>query len=291
MAVRRAGDFDFSDQYPPKKVGWIIAAGVVALVVVIALFQSVYVIQPGNRGVMVTLGTTSQQFLPEGMGFKVPFITKIYPVSVRQNTREFQSDCYSSDLQQLKVNVKVLYSIPEAQVVRAFTDYAGDPFETLVVPRVQEALKEQTAMQSAEMIVKQREVIKSAAITSARAKVGDMLRIEDVVIENIDLTDQLENAIEAKMVQEQEASKSKFVQEKAKIDAETMLIKAKAEAESIMIKGKALKESPDLIDLNIVEKWDGRTPLVVGGGGNGGTGGPGSFLLPLQERREALPQR
>lgn len=287
MSTRRGVSFDFPDEQNSKKLMRLIGLVLLLVLILIALVQSVYVIRPGERGVMITLGNVSPQFLPDGLGFKIPFITSIERVSVRQNTRSMEADCYSSDLQQLKIIVKVLYSVPETQVVKVFTEYAGDPFDTLVVPRVQEALKERTALQSAEQIVKQREMIKSAAIESARTKIGDMLRIDDVVIENIDLTDQLEKAIEEKMVQEQEASKSKFVQEKARIDAETTLIKARAEAESILIKGKALKESPDLIDLNIVEKWDGRSPLVIGG--NGGTGGPGSFLLPLPERREARP--
>ncbi len=43
--------------------------------------------------------------------------------------------------------------------------------------------------------------------------------IEDVVIENITLTKELEQAIEAKMVQEQEAAKSKYLQQRAQIEA------------------------------------------------------------------------
>ncbi len=53
-----------------------------------------------------------------------------------------------------------------------------------------------------------------------------MLLVEDVVIQNIDLSHELETAIEAKMVQEQEAAKAKFTQQKAQIEADTVVIKA-----------------------------------------------------------------
>jgi prohibitin 2 len=136
----------------------------------------------------------------------------------------------------------------------------------LIAPRVQEALKEVAALQSAEQIVKNREQIKTRALEIARRKIGTLLVLEDIVIQNISLTKELENAIEAKMVQEQEASKSKYVQQRAQIDADTAVIQAKGEAESIRIRGQALKENPTFVDLKIVDKWDGITPLVIQNG-------------------------
>ena len=107
--------------------------------------------------------------------------------------------------------------------MQIYQGYAGDPFDSLIAPRVQEAMKEVTALESAEQIVKNREVIKSKALLAARAKIGDMLFVEDVVIQNIDLSHELETAIEAKMVQEQEAAKAKFTQQKAQIEADTVV--------------------------------------------------------------------
>jgi prohibitin 2 len=140
---------------------------------------------------------------------------------------------------------------------------------------VQEALKEVTALQSAEQIVKNRDQIKTGALDLARKKVGQLLVIEDIVIENIALTRELERAIEQKMVQEQEAAKAKFIQQRAQIEADTAVIKAKGEAESIKIRGQALKDNPAFVDLQNVDRWDGTPPVVIGGGGN--------VLMTLQE--------
>jgi prohibitin 2 len=82
------------------------------------------------------------------------------------------------------------------------------------------------------------------------------------------------------MVQEQEAAKARFTQQKAQIEADTVIIKAKGEAEAIRIRGEALRDTPGLIQLQIVEKWDGRSPLVIGGGSTGEGGGT-QFILPL----------
>src|SRR5450432_286762 len=269
-----------------QTVAKLIGVAILIFVIVIAASTSTYIVQPGFRGVEVTLGKVSPVFKPQGFGYKTPFITTIVPVAIRQQTREVQAACYSSDLQQVNMDLQVLYRVPEASVVQIYQGYAGDPFDSLIAPRVQEALKEVTALESAEQIVKNREEIKDKALAGARQKVGSILVVDDVVIQNIVLSQELETAIEAKMVQEQEAAKAKFTQQKAQIEADTVVIKAKGDAESIKIRGEALKLTPAFIDLQIVEKWDGKAPMVVGGANGGGV----NMLLPLadlQKQRDA----
>lgn len=262
----------------PKSQLKIVALAGVLLVVIAIVMGSSFIIPPGHRGVIVTMGKVSPVFAPEGFGVKAPFITTVLPVSVRQQTKTTQADCYSSDLQQIKVELRVLYRIPEGMVVRAFQDYSGDPFDSLIAPRVAEALKEVTALQSAEQIVKRREEIKTKALEAAKVKIGSLLVIEDIVIQDVSLSKELEDAIEAKMVQEQEAAKAKFIQQKAEIEASTAIIRAKGEAEAIRVRGKALQESPGLVQLQIVEKWNGVSPLVIGAGGSGA-----NILLPVKQ--------
>lgn len=249
--------------------------------------SATYVVQPGTRGVAVTLGTVAPDFKPEGFGFKQPFLTQILPISVRQQTRPMPAECYSSDLQQVKMEVHVLYRVPERSVVKIFQEYAGEPFDNLIAPRVQEALKEVAATRSAEQIVKQREEIKMRALELARRKIGaDFLEVADLVIFNLALSAELESAIELKMVQEQEAEKAKFTQLKAKIEADTAIIRAKGEAEAIQVRGTALRANPDFIKLQILQNWNGRSPLVVGGTG----GGSGNILLSLEDLIRRSPE-
>jgi prohibitin 2 len=166
-------------------------------------------------------------------------------------------------------------------VVKLYRDYEGNAFESFLAPRVHEALKEVTALQSAEQIVKNREQIKTRTLDLARQKIGALLVIEDIAIQNIRLTKELEHSIEAKMVQEQEAQRSKYVQQRAQIEADTAVIKARGEAESIRIRGEALKANPTYVDLQIVDRWDGVPPLIIGGSDN--------FVLPLSELQRLKP--
>jgi prohibitin 2 len=254
------------------------AVGILVFIAVVMLSSGTYIVDPGHRGVFVTMGKVSPTFAPEGFGFKAPMITSVIPVSVRQQTNGLKAECYSSDLQQVSVDLRVLFRLPESGIVKIYQDYSGDPFDSLIAPRVSEAIKEVTANQTAEKIVKNREEIKNKALEAARTKLGKLLVLEDLVIQNISLSKELEAAIEAKMVQEQEAAKARFIQTKTEIEASTAVIRAKGEAQAIQVRGQALRNNPALVQLQIVEKWDGKAPLVVGGSAGGGAA---QILLPL----------
>jgi prohibitin 2 len=258
---------------------------------VVALFSAVvsgctcYTVEPGNRGVLVDWGEVKEPALGEGFGTTCAGCD-VHEVSVRQQKQVVEAACFSSDLQQIKVRMAILYRIPEAKVITVFREFNGEPFDVLISPRAQEALKEATASRSAEQIVKQREVVKMEALEATRKKVGDTLVIEDLVIENIDLSKELEAAIEQKMVKEQEAAKAKFTKQQAEIEAEiaatraqgeanATVARAKAEAEAIRIRGDALAKNPSVIQLELIQKWDGKTPHIVSGSGSGT-----SILLP-----------
>jgi prohibitin 2 len=263
-----------NSSFLPKLIG----IAVLLFVLIIVSSTATYIVMPGTRGIKVTLGKTAEQFLPEGFGFKTPFITSIVPVNIRQKTQTVRAECFSSDLQQVIVELRVLYRVPEASVVQIYRQFAGDPFDSLIAPRVQEAVKEVTALQTAELIVKNREEIKQKALTAAKAKIGALLTVEDIVIRNIDLSKELERAIEAKMVAEQQAAQARFTQIQTQVEAETAIIRARGEGEAIKVRGEALKLNPAFLRLQIVERWNGKSPLVVPADVNN-TGA--ALLLPL----------
>jgi prohibitin 2 len=261
-----------------------IGIGVLVFVFIILLSSGTYIVQPGNRGVAVTLGKVSPNVRAEGFGFKQPFITHIQSISVRQQTRTMPAECYSSDLQQVRMEVNVLYRVPEHSVVKIFTEFAGSPFDNLIAPRIQEAIKEVAATQSAEQIVKRRQEVKLRALELAQRKIGtNFLEVIDIVLYNIALSPELEQAIEMKMVQEQEASKARFTQLKAQIEAETAIIRGRGEAEAIEVRGQALRANPEFVKLEIVQNWNGRSPLVVGSAGNA------NMLIDLKQQGASPP--
>ncbi|MFH0919847.1 MAG: SPFH domain-containing protein, partial [Fibrobacterota bacterium] len=89
----------FNSQNAFTKIISIIAV----ILLIILLFSSFYIVNPGHRGVLVTLGSVSMDFKNEGLGFKPPFISKIIEFPVKQITAGSNAECYSSDLQQITI--------------------------------------------------------------------------------------------------------------------------------------------------------------------------------------------
>ena len=71
----------------PQPIIRAVGAAILIFAVVVMAASSTYIVQPGFRGVEITLGNVAPEFRPEGIGFKQPFITHIQPMSIRQQTR------------------------------------------------------------------------------------------------------------------------------------------------------------------------------------------------------------
>jgi len=236
----------------------------------ITLSSSCHVISPGQRGVRVTMGKVSPEPLGEGVAWTAPFgIGHVVEVSVQQHTEKLEAACFSADLQTIKIQTSVMYRTPPENVVTLYQQYSGDAFDHLITPRLLESIKQITAGYKAEELVQKREEIREKTLTNLRKSMSGLIEIVDVNLTNIDLSDQLENAIEAKMVRQQEAMAKSYELDKEKKQAEITIVQAEAEAKSVEIKGRALANSPRVVELEIAKKWDGKSPhtLVVGAGG------------------------
>jgi prohibitin 2 len=238
-----------------------IAVIIIAALVIIA--NSVHIVSPGHRGVSVTLGKVSPNYRGEGLTFRMPFIQIVTNIPIKQITQQGQAPSFSKDLQTIMVNFAILYRIPETSVVKLYQQYAGTPYEALISPRMQEVVKQVTSRYRAEDVVRKREDVKNAVLADMMKKLEDIINIVDITITNIELTDELERAIELKTIREEEALAKQFELQKAKKEAEITIVAAKAQAEAIRIKGKAIRMAPDVIELEIVKKWDGKSPQTV----------------------------
>ena len=243
----------------PDRTPLIVGAVIGGLALVILLLSSCSVIDPGERGVVVNLGSMSKDVLGEGVHFNAPW-AKVKRVAIKQTTMIGKTECFSKDLQTVKVTYSCMYSIPESKVLDLFQKYAGNPYESLVVPRIEEAIKLASATLTAEAIVKQREMVKAAALGEVHKQLEGLVIVSDLPITNIDLTDMLEKAIEGKQVAEQKALAKEYDLVAAKKDAEISIEKAKGEAEAIRITGEALAKSPNVTLMEAVKKWDGKAP-------------------------------
>jgi prohibitin 2 len=264
------------------KSAGLVGAVVVLVVLGMLLMSSFTVVQPGHRGVRVTMGKVAPEALAEGVAFKWPLgVSHIEEVNVQQQKVENDAPCFSSDLQTVKLRYAVMYRLNPAKVVTLYQDFKGDPYESLVSPRVQEALKQVTAKYTAEALVQKREIVREETREMIRHAIGDQIEVVDFNVINIDLSDQLEQAIEGKMVQQQAALKKEFELNSERKEAEIVAVKAEAEAKAVKIRGEAIAANPAVMQFEIVKKWNGISPqVVVLGQGAGGASGA-NVILPI----------
>jgi prohibitin 2 len=241
----------------------------VAAACVVLLATSATCVPAGHRGVVTSFGRVQPDALGEGLHWVAPW-KRVHDRSIQQCSFQGEAACFSSDMQTVTVQYTAMVRQPADRVLTLYQTYYGDAYLSLVEPRIQERIKQITATYPAQELVRKREAIRAAALASVREAVGDLMEVVDLSLTNIDLTDELEKAIESKMVMEQQAQAKSFELDRERKNAEITVVKAGAEAQAVKIKGEAIAANPRVIDLEVVSRWDGRSPqtVVVGAAAN-----------------------
>jgi prohibitin 2 len=232
------------------------------------------IIEPGQRGVKVSLGQLDRNLLNSGMQIYNPATDRIVEYSVKQDTKDGQADPLTADQQPISINYKVLYRIPEGQVLTLYEKYTGDPYERLVAPQVQEAFRQVVSQYKADAATKNVNIIKNQVLALVRDNVKGLVEVTDIPITHVGLPEILQQAIAQKQVMEQQALQKSYELDKAKKEAEITVATATAQAKSIELQSQALQKSPTLIEYERVKKWDGVLPttMITSGNASGGFG-------------------
>lgn len=287
--------------YESDKSGCAILGAIGAFCFLVIAFFSYTIIGPDERGIQITMGKVRGGVMNSGLNFKMPFISQIRTYKVSTQRASAKLDVFSKDLQSVELSIDVLYHYTPDKVMKLATNYTKDPLRTILDPLVQETMKEVCKDLNSEEIVNKRDLVSDKANKMLKERIAayDIFTIERLVMSNVELSPKLNQAIEAKMIQEQESQKAKFTQRKKGIDAETARIeaegvanaeieKAKGKAKAIEIEatanalaiekiGKALKENPLSLEELRIKRWNGTLPTYWGGNG-------GNFGILLQEQ-------
>jgi prohibitin 2 len=249
-------------------------SGVLLIAATLSTLQACTIIEPGQRAVRVSLGQMDRNLLAPGMRFYNPLTDRIADYSLKQDTKDGQADPLTADQQPIDIQYKVLYRIPENQVLTLYEKYAGDPFDRLVAPQVQEAFRQVVSQYKADAATKSVNIIKNQVLVLVRENVKGLVDVTDIPITHVGLPAVLQQAIAQKQVMEQQALQKSYELDKAKKEAEITVATATAQAKSIELQSQALMKSPTLIEYERVKKWNGVLPetMVVTAGGAGGFG-------------------
>lgn len=266
---------DAKDIVKKIKLGLIGVALFIAFIIVITHFPIVTV-GAGQRGVVFNNGTgVENRILSEGTHWRTPFIEDVHTMSVRVQKSDFTEDAASRDLQRITMVVVVNWQVNPSRVNRIYQE-VGD-MDTIVAtvlnPRVQQAVKAETSLYSAEEVQKNRDkLVDKIQVNLTKKLKGYDIFISNVAIANLNYTAEFNQVIEQKQVAQQEAEKAGYLKQKAENEASAHIAEANGNASAVKINAdaEAYKQdklqqtlTPLLLQKALISKWNGEYPKYM----------------------------
>lgn len=240
-----------------------------ALIVIAVLgLGSWSVVPTGHVGIVTRMGHVTGRVATEGVTAKTPWLETVNAMSIQVIKEEVKVDAASRDLQAVTAVVAANIRLSPAHASRIFQEVGMGYLDVIVAPAMSEAIKASVAAYTAEECITKRELVKEGIHTLLAAKLESRgIIIDTVNITDFDFSKSFNEAIEMKVTAEQNALASKNLLEQKKYEAQQAVVTAQGKADSIAIESKALANSPQILQLRALEKWNGTMPLVIGGDG------------------------
>ena len=172
----------------------------------------------------------------------------------------------SKDLQDVSTQVALNYHLnpDKAQVV--YQQLGFDYANRVIIPAIQESVKQVTARFNAEELITKRETVKNQIEEQITARLAAYNIMADAVsITDFQFSQLFKSAVEAKVAAQQRALQAQNELRRIQIEAQ------QNEAQAITIIDKQLRNNPTYLEWLKSTRWDGKLPLVTGGGGQGVT--------------------
>ena len=243
----------------------------VGFVIIALLFSTVYIVDAGQRSVILTWGKPSMDASGEGLHFKFPIAQSVKTFEVRTQKIETEADAASKDLQDVQTKVALNFHLMPESVPKLYQEVGFAYKERIIDPAIQESLKSVSARFTAEELISRRTEVRQAMQQTISDKLSKyFIIVDDLNIVNFQFSEEFDKAIEEKVTAEQRKLKAEMDLERIKVEKQQKITQAEAEAESLRLQKQQI--TPDLIKLRqieaqiaAIEKWDGILPKVTGG--------------------------
>jgi regulator of protease activity HflC (stomatin/prohibitin superfamily) len=268
------------DEYYQLHIGRYVFLGAIAIIGLIVLFGSFYIVGAGERGVLLTWGKPADYAIGEGLHFKIPMVQEVIIIDVKTHKYEADASAASKDLQIVSTKIAVNYRVVPETVPELYRTVGLAYEDRVIQPAVQEVVKATTAQFTAEELITRRSEVKDNIKLLLRERLSDRgISVEDISITNFDFSSSFNSAIEAKVTAEQEALAARNKLEQVKYEAEQRVARAEAEAQAITLQAQSINSQggKDYVTLKWIEKWDGKVSLI----------GSGSGVTPILDMRTA----
>lgn len=241
------------------------AGKLTALLCLLTILATPFVIvNAGERGVLMKFGQVQEQILGEGIHPIIPVVNTVKKISIKIQKQEIWAETLSQDLQNILTDVVVNWHIlPEkANVIFQKIGDEKNVIDVIINPSIEEVVKAVFSQYTAEEVITKRREVKTKLDENLITRLSIYhIAVDEISLVNIQFSDNFRQAVEAKQIAAQEAKQADFVALKAKKQAEAKINLAKGEAQAQNLIGNIL--TPEILQRQAIEKWDGRLPLIM----------------------------
>ena len=242
------------------------------LVVAALLFESFTVITAGHAGVQITLGEVNSSPLAEGVHMVNP-ISQVKNVDVRLAKANLENaNASTKDLQVVHTDIVVQYRLNAAKVPHIYKEYGLDVDTKVLGPAINEAFKSVTAHYTSEELITKRQQVSEEIQQMLKSKVAPFdIDVSGISLVNFGFSQDYQKAIEQKVIAVQETARAEQNLRRIEVEAKSRIAQAEGEAKAISIQAQAIQSNggQNYVQLQWIEKWDGKMPNTVVNGGNG----------------------
>src|SRR6476659_425967 len=273
----------------------IIAALVTFIVIILVISESVVIVQAGHRGVVLYLGAVeNRRVLGEGVHFIIPFAEQVIPLEVRTLKYQAEATAASNDLQQVQTVIALNYHLNPADVNKVYQQLGPDYADRVIAPTIQESVKASVAKYNAEELITKRAIVKDVIANTIR----NSLSAKDIVVETIFITDFKFSDAFSSQVEDKVVAFQKYLTElnnlrgiqvvanqtvvQAQAQAKANIAKAGGESQAIKIITSQLRQDPQYLQWQAINRWNGQLPFSLGG-----QGAVPFFQLPQSQSRSS----
>src|ERR671911_1520276 len=271
------------------------------IIIAVIAVSSVRMVDAGHRGILVQFGNVDTDVsLDEGLHFVVPFRDNVVQMEVRTQKVVENAASASKDLQDVSTQVALNYHLNPDRAQIVYQRLGFDYGNRVIAPAIQESVKQVTARFNAEELITKRETVKNQIEEQIKARLANYnILVDTISITEFQFSEQFRKAVEAKVEAQQRALQAQNDLRRIEIEAQqneakavgeqkaniaraegvrqSNVLQAEGESQAINIIDEQLRSSPTYLEWLKTQRWDGKLPLVTGGGG-GGTGGTTPFI-------------
>lgn len=273
-----------------KSIAVCIVGSVMAIIALILMLSGCAIVDTGTTGVKVWLGSVENETLDEGFHFKMPLLCSVIDMDNKVQKVDVEANSTSKDLQNIDSTLSINFHLAPESSASMYKKVGKNYVDTLLQPAIQEAAKNVMAQYRAEELITSRSKVGAQIQEEISNKINEYgILIDKFNITNFNFSKAFNDAIEQKLVAEQNKIKARTENEqrvaaaeadaaeakaRAEGDAEAQRIKAEGEAAAIEAKAEAEADANKKLNESITDKvltykqieaWDGKYPTVMSG--------------------------